>query len=282
MRVLAPGRLLLPLAIHAGALASTLVAFPGRADEAVFWLSAYAVPPLGREAVIPALVARGFDPVLVVAYILVLDAAACLFLLWNWHRIRELPRVGRLAGAVQDKAQAFLRRHPRLQKASFLSLVAYAVVPHQGGGGVGTSVVGLSLGYGRRRIFAAVLGGSALACALLAAGASAAFAVLGDGLWILVLAGMALGIAGIAFVALARGRARPRPQPEPDPDPSAWRLPRFRVNAPNLMPSTPLHPAWPSSPTAVAPALPLPAAAAIAAAPDVVGHGTESFPPPNA
>ncbi|HVL87260.1 MAG TPA: hypothetical protein VM681_04515 [Candidatus Thermoplasmatota archaeon] len=275
MRALSPrARILIPGFLYGAALLSVPLAVGARWLEFLGWLSVYLVPPFGRETVIPALVARNFEPWLVVAYLLTLDVAACLLVFWNWERLKRVPRVGPVLVRFESAAQRFLSRRPWLSKTAFVSLIAYAIVPHQGGGGAGTAALGRSLGYDARRIFPPLLLGSAAVTVALAYGSVAILALLGDLFWVVLAATACLTLVGVLAMRQAEATA-----PEAPPAPLAAAF-RRRIPVVGLAARTP--PPLPTlsvaPPTPVVLASPAPGLAApLAATPEE--FPTEAAPP---
>lgn len=156
-------RLLGPPAILLALLASALLTVGERTPELLGWLAVYVVPPAGKESVIPALLARGFDPFLVFTYILGLDILVGLFVLWNYDRLLALPHVGDLLKWIRNRWDASLEEKPWLANLTFTGVVLFIAVPLQGSGGLAGALLGRTLGMRTYRVLVAVTLGSALA-----------------------------------------------------------------------------------------------------------------------
>lgn len=149
-----------PLACIAAILGAAPLLAGERAWELLGWLAAYSTPVAGKEVVIPAMVARGFQPMLVVPYLAALDAAVCALLLLNLDKLHRVPRVGPWVERLLDRVARAASRSRLLRRGAFAGLLLHAAVPHKGGGGVGSGLLGHTLGLRRSRVVAAVaLGG---------------------------------------------------------------------------------------------------------------------------
>ncbi len=156
-------RLLGPPILLAALLASAFLALRERTPELLGWLAIYVVPPAGKESVIPALLARGFDPFLVFTYIVGLDILVGLFVLWNYDRLLALPHVGDLLKWIRNRWTTKLDEKPWLENLTFTGVLLFIAIPLQGSGGLAGALLGRTLGMRTYRVLVAVTLGSALA-----------------------------------------------------------------------------------------------------------------------
>lgn len=157
-----------PLTAIAAVFATLPFTAGARAPELFAWLAAYSTPVAGKEIVVPLLVARGFDPTLIVAYLAALDVAVCALLLLNVDRLHRLPKIGALLAKLSDRVRGFMSRHDLARRGAFAGLLLHATVPHKGGGGVGSGLLGHTLGLSRSRVVVAVGAGGVMSGLILA------------------------------------------------------------------------------------------------------------------
>lgn len=195
-----------PLALAVLLVWSALPVFGSRGGEFVGWIVAYVVPPLGKETVIPALLARGYPAWLVTVYILALDILGGLFVVWNYERLQELPRVGPHLRRIQERFSAKLQDKPWAANLGFAGIVLYIAFPLQGSGGVMGALVGRTLGMPPYRVLAAVILGSALANLLVVNLSDLALWALRIG-WVWA-AGILVGGSMVAYSLIQTARRR--------------------------------------------------------------------------
>lgn len=192
----------LPLSALGGLIASIFLVFPADAAEFFGFLSAYVVPPAGKETVIPAAVAAGFEPFLVATYIAGLDMTMAWLLAWNWDSVTKLPMVGTLVERLMENGQAWMERHAFADRSAFLGLVVFVFFPIQGSGAIAGVTLGRLIGLPAQRAWVAIMIGAltaSFAWAYAAGGVSQAVTIFG--LDAVLQAGVVL-IAGAAFVGL--------------------------------------------------------------------------------
>ncbi|MDX1611736.1 MAG: small multi-drug export protein [Candidatus Thermoplasmatota archaeon] len=157
-------RVTLPLAAMAGLIASIPLVFPERTAEFFGFLTAYIVPPAGKESVIPAAVgAGGFPPLLVATYIAGLDMTLAWFLAWNWDMVTRIPLAGRWLDDTMEKGRDRLERFPLLDRSAFLGLTLFVYFPLQGSGALIGVILGRMIGMPPQRAWVAIMVGALLA-----------------------------------------------------------------------------------------------------------------------
>lgn len=188
-----------PVVLFLAFVASAGLADPFRAPEVWAWLVAYIVPPLGKETVIPALVAGGFHPLLVASWIAGIDLLAGLFFVWNYDRLAKVPRVGPLLGRAGAKASEALSRSPLVHRTAFVGLLLFHLIPFQGAGAVTTSILGRMMGFRPYRVYLAVAVGSVATSLLVAFAAYSLLAVAGRVALVGVIAAVTVTGAALAL-----------------------------------------------------------------------------------
>ena len=156
---------------------------------------AYLIPPAGKESVIPLGIALDLPWYLVATSVAMLDIGAALFMAWNFDLAMKIPLLGPWIGRFMHHGEEFVRQRPWLERLYFAGLAIFVMVPLQGSGGIGASIVGRILGMPKAEVVAAVAIGAFIGSFALALGVE----FLKD----ILLANLAAGIAVIIAVAVA-------------------------------------------------------------------------------
>ena len=106
-------------------------------------------------------IAAGFNPFFVIGIGTVGDGISALWILWNWDLIYGIPRIGRSTELVKIREEEFFKEHSRIERGSFLGLVAFIMSPIQIGG-IYASVLSKLVGMRTIPAFFAILIGSFL------------------------------------------------------------------------------------------------------------------------
>ena len=154
---------------------------------------AYFIPPSGKESIIPIGIGLGIPWWLMALTLTLLDVITALFMIMNFSLMLRVPRLGPWIEKTTATSREFMAEHPWMSHWRILGLAFFVMLPFQGTGGVGATVVGFMLGLTPGEILLAVGIGAAVE--------SLAFA-LGWGLVReLILVNLILGIA-VAFVII--------------------------------------------------------------------------------
>ncbi len=116
----------------------------------------YFLPPLGKESVIPAMVALGIDPMFAAMSIAIVDIFGAIWLAWNFDLFERIPGFGWVIRKIEGAALRTLESHPWMDELAFLGLVAFVIVPFQGSGAVGASIFGNIIAMKPERVLLAV------------------------------------------------------------------------------------------------------------------------------
>jgi len=127
---------------------------------------AYFVPPFGKESIIPVLSMLGFHPLFGAVAIAYTDIAFAVLLLWNYDEVKRLPVIGKWMERTERKSSKYQER-AWVRTFSLLFLVLFVIVPFQGSGAFGGTILGRLLGMDRYTVFAGVVMGAVLGCVLL-------------------------------------------------------------------------------------------------------------------
>jgi hypothetical protein len=126
---------------------------------------AYMVPPAGKETIIPAAVIVGdLNWVLISLAIAYQDIITALFLVYNFDYARKIPLLGPWIVRFEKANANVLNEKKWFRNLIFVGLVLFVVVPFQGSGGVGGSVMGRVVGMKPWRVFLAISTGAIMGC----------------------------------------------------------------------------------------------------------------------
>ncbi len=198
-RALLVAKFLIPLGLAVVFLATLPLVFPDKWGTMWITVVAYMVPPAGKESVIPFAISQGVAPWLAAVYISLVDIIVGLFLVWNWDLALRIPWVGGYIRSAIEQGSEVLERREWIENLAFVGLVLFVMVPFQGSGAVGASVLGRMIGMPPYRVWFSIVIGAILGTSLIAfLGFSVVYAfqqALGTGIAVLlgVLLVLALG-----------------------------------------------------------------------------------------
>jgi uncharacterized membrane protein len=154
---------------------------------------AYFVPPSGKESIIPIGIGFGIPWWLMALTLTLLDVITALFMIMNFALMLRVPRLGPWIEKTTATSREFMAERPWMDRWRIPGVAFFVMLPLQGTGGVGATVVGLMVGLTPGEILLAVGIGASVE--------SLAFA-LGWGLVReLILANLILGLA-MAFMVI--------------------------------------------------------------------------------
>jgi hypothetical protein len=158
-------------------------------------ITAYLLPPAGKETVIPVGIALGIPWWYMALAIVMVDVIAGLFMALNFDIAYRIPFIGPLLADLTKKTKQFLSDHRWFASLWFFAIVLMVMVPFFGSGGIRGSVAGKLLGLSTPLTFLAILVGSLIGCFGIALGSDAAIA------WLCtngtLPAGIGAGICGV-------------------------------------------------------------------------------------
>jgi len=165
------------------------------------WMIAYFFPPLGKESVIPLAISQGLDPWLVAFSIAYIDIMVGLFLVWNFDLAKKIPLIGTFIRRLEAKGSEILVTKPWIDRLAFGGIVLFVMVPFQGSGAVGGTIVGKMLGMNPYKIWAAVILGAIVGCVVIAFASTLAIGFLAgvDIFLIIVAVGSIVIIGGLIY-----------------------------------------------------------------------------------
>ncbi|ABD40683.1 hypothetical protein Mhun_0933 [Methanospirillum hungatei JF-1] len=150
----------------------------------------YFVPPAGKESIIPAGIALGFPFQIMCLSIFWVDIACCLFMIWNFELICNVPYLGNIIRYLIRKGELYLGKHRWLEQLYFIGLIFFVFFPLQGTGSVSGSVIGKMIGLKSIEIFAAIAIGSFLSSFLIGYSVYALHEYLDVNVWYVLIAVM--------------------------------------------------------------------------------------------
>lgn len=127
-------------------------------------ITAYLLPPAGKETVIPIGIALGIPWWYIALAIVMVDAIAGLFMALNFALAYRIPYLGPLLLDLTKKTRQFLDRHRWFASLWFFAIVIMVMVPVFGSGGIRGSVAGKILGLSTPLTLLAILTGSLIGC----------------------------------------------------------------------------------------------------------------------
>jgi len=123
------------------------------------WMTIYIVPPAGKETVIPIGIGTGANPWALALAIAFVDIVLAIFLAWNFDLARRIPFIGGAIRRLQDKGEDILEEKPWVERLAFFGIVLFVIIPLQGSGALGGTMLGRAMGVGRAKIVGAVTTG---------------------------------------------------------------------------------------------------------------------------
>lgn len=135
-----------------------------------YWslISAYFFPPLGKESIIPAGIAFGFNPLTMALTIAFVDIIVALFLLWNYDLAKKIPLVGKFIEKIENIGRNSSNKYTWVKPLRFIGIILFVIIPFQGSGGLVGSIVGRLIGMKPFNTFLAISIGAILGCVLIA------------------------------------------------------------------------------------------------------------------
>lgn len=126
------------------------------------FMLAYFFPPAGKESVIPIAISQGIPYYLIALSLTFIDSMVSLFLIWNYDYAKKIPFFGHLLRLVERRGRKVISQSRILSKFAFTALVLFVMIPFQGTGGAGATVIGRLIGMNPYKVLAAVVTGALL------------------------------------------------------------------------------------------------------------------------
>jgi uncharacterized membrane protein len=117
---------------------------------------AYFIPPSGKESIIPIGIGLGIPWWLMALTLTLLDVITALFMIMNFALMLRVPRLGPWIEKTTATSREFMAERPWMNRWRIPGLAFFVMLPLQGTGGVGATVVGLMIGLTPGEILLAV------------------------------------------------------------------------------------------------------------------------------
>lgn len=118
------------------------------------------IPPAGKESIIPLGIALGIPWWLIAASTTVMDICGGLFMALNFDLALKIPMLGKWIKDVMSGGESFFASHKWLEKVSVAGLVLFVIVPFQGSGGIGGTLVGRMMGLSKLKVILSIAAGA--------------------------------------------------------------------------------------------------------------------------
>ncbi len=100
-------------------------------------------------------IALDLNPVLIIGFIVFLEADISLFIAWNFDVLKDTPLIGKVLMKYETRAKRFIKKK-RLESVEIMGLIAFVLIPFHGTGAVGGTIIGRILGMGWKRAWLCV------------------------------------------------------------------------------------------------------------------------------
>ena len=117
---------------------------------------AYFIPPSGKESIIPIGIGLGIPWWLMALTLTLLDVITALFMIMNFALMLQVPRLGPWIEKTTATSREFMAERPWMNRWRIPGLALFVMLPLQGTGGVGATVLGLMAGLTPGEILLAV------------------------------------------------------------------------------------------------------------------------------
>ncbi len=205
-------RLILPVFLGSALFFSSFLILPASLALILGGLMiAYYIPPSGKESLIPLGIALGIPWWLMAFALAYLDVVTSLFMILNLDRAERLPYLGPWISRSLASGREFMERRPWLSRWRIPGVAFFVMLPLQGTGGVGATIVGMMAGLRPAEILLAVGIGATVECLIFALGSEFIIRLLETNtmLGIAVVVGIVLAV--IVWYLISRNRSRKAP-----------------------------------------------------------------------
>jgi uncharacterized membrane protein len=167
---------------------------------------AYFIPPSGKESLIPIGIGLGIPWWLMALTLTLLDVITALFMIMNFALMLRVPRLGPWIEKTTATGREFMEERPWMARWRIPGVAFFVMLPLQGTGGVGATVVGLMAGLTPGEILLAVGIGAAVESLAFALGWELVRALILENLVVGLTVASSAIIGTILILLLARRR----------------------------------------------------------------------------
>ncbi len=158
-------KFVLPFHIAAGVIFIMYLTLDGGTfAKVIVMMTAYVIPPAGKESVIPIAVVADVHPALAASSIAFIDIVTALFLVWNFDHLKRVPVLGETIANMERRGGILLEEHSRMRRFAFTGIVILVIIPFQGTGAVMASIIGRIIGMNPYKVFIAITIGALVGC----------------------------------------------------------------------------------------------------------------------
>ncbi len=142
----------------------------------IFWIVggamfAYLFPPFGKETVIPTTIftllgmpSIHLSPVVAIfmvsGSVAFVDVVTSYFLLYNFYIAKKIPLLGKWIDKSQEFGARKMEKNEWIKRLAFYGVATFVVVPFQGSGGVGASILGRVIGMNKYYAWLSIITGA--------------------------------------------------------------------------------------------------------------------------
>jgi hypothetical protein len=117
---------------------------------------AYFIPPSGKESIIPIGIGLGIPWWLMALTLTLLDVITAFFMILNFALMLRVPRLGPWIEKTTATSREFVAERPWMSRWRIPAVAFFVMLPLQGTGGIGATVVGVIAGLTPGEILLAV------------------------------------------------------------------------------------------------------------------------------
>lgn len=187
-------RLLIPVALAFTYFFMTFLILPYHESLILGGLMlVYYIPPAGKESIIPIGIGLGIPWWIMAISLALLDILTGLFMILNFNIALRIPVLGPWISRFLSSGDEFITQHSWISRWSIIGVALFVLLPLQGTGGVGATVVGIITGLSPPKILLAIGCGAMAECLIFALGSEL--------IWRLIKENLFLGLGVAALVA---------------------------------------------------------------------------------
>ena len=172
---------------------------------------AYYIPPSGKESLIPLGIVLGIPWWLMAFTLAYLDVVTSLFMILNLDRAQRLPYLGPWISRSLASGHEFMEQRPWLARWRVPGVAFFVMLPLQGTGGVGATIVGIMAGLSPAEILLAVGIGATVECLVFALGSELIIRLLATNTMLGIAIIGAIVLVAILYFTVSRYRNRKVP-----------------------------------------------------------------------
>ena len=98
--------------------------------------------PLSLEGAVPVGYYLGLNPLAIILALTFQNALAALFVIWNYHLLFHIPKIGKYFVKFKGKTEEYIEKHNIQKHASVFVLFLFFIVPFKGTGSLSMSYIG--------------------------------------------------------------------------------------------------------------------------------------------